>query len=107
MKRFTIVDALNSLVPNSEWVVNGENYEDIVWISNDIEKPLKFDIDEELKKLNNEYNLKEYQRLREKEYPDFKEYLDGVVKGDQNQINSYIQKCLKIKEKYPKPEGTE
>jgi hypothetical protein len=26
------------------------------------------------------------------------------VKGDQNQIEEYIQKCLAVKEKYPKPE---
>jgi hypothetical protein len=39
---------------------------------------------------------------REKEYPDFKEYLDGIVKGDQAQIDKYIADCLAIKAKYPK-----
>ena len=39
---------------------------------------------------------------RAKEYPDFKEYLDGIVKGDQAQIDKYIADCLAIKTKYPK-----
>ena len=43
-----------------------------------------------------------YKELRRLEYPDFREYLDGVVKGDQAQINDYIQKCQTVKTKYPK-----
>ena len=39
---------------------------------------------------------------RANEYPDFKEYLDGIVKGDQAQIDKYIADCLAIKTKYPK-----
>ena len=46
----------------------------------------------------------EYQRQRAAEYPDFREYLDGIVKGDQAQIDSYIAACQAIKAKYPKPE---
>jgi len=39
---------------------------------------------------------------RSNEYPDFKDYLDGIVKGDQAQIDKYIADCLAIKAKYPK-----
>lgn len=45
----------------------------------------------------------EYQRKRAAEYPDFRDYLDGVVKGDQAQIQTYIDACLAVKAKYPKP----
>jgi len=48
-----------------------------------------------------------YQRNRSLEYPNFLEYLDGIVKGDQNQIDNYIAECLAVKERYPKPEGLE
>jgi len=41
-------------------------------------------------------------KLRKEEYPDQSEYLDGIVKNDQDQINSYIQSCQEIKNKYPK-----
>jgi len=39
---------------------------------------------------------------RSKEYPDFKDYLDGIVKGDDAQIQKYINDCLAVKAKYPK-----
>jgi hypothetical protein len=39
---------------------------------------------------------------RAKEYPDFKDYLDGIVKGDQAQIDKYIADCLAVKAKFPK-----
>lgn len=45
----------------------------------------------------------EYQIQRALEYPDFKEYLDGIVKGDQAQIDKYIADCQAVKDKYPKP----
>lgn len=41
---------------------------------------------------------------RQQEYPPFTDYLDGIVKGDQAQIDTYIQKCLAVKAKYPKLE---
>jgi hypothetical protein len=43
-----------------------------------------------------------YKELRAKEYPDFKDYLDGIVKNDQAQIQAYIDACLAVKNKYPK-----
>lgn len=43
-----------------------------------------------------------YKNARRSEYPDPFEYLDGIVKNDQAQIQSYIDKCLAIKAKYPK-----
>lgn len=46
-----------------------------------------------------------YTQLRAQEYPSITEYLDGVVKGDQEQIQAYIDACLAVKAKYPKPEG--
>jgi hypothetical protein len=44
----------------------------------------------------------QYQRDRRNEYPPIEEYLDGVVKGDQSQIDEYINKCLAVKAKYQK-----
>ena len=44
-----------------------------------------------------------YAEKRTCEYPDFRNYLDGVVKGDQAQIDAYIAACQAVKAKYPKP----
>jgi len=43
-----------------------------------------------------------YIAKRAAEYPNPAEYLDGVVKGDQAQIDKYIADCLAVKAKYKK-----
>jgi hypothetical protein len=43
-----------------------------------------------------------YIAKRAAEYPNPAEYLDGIVKGDQAQIDKYIADCLAVKKKYPK-----
>lgn len=43
-----------------------------------------------------------YSQKRAAEYPPMTDYLDGVVKGDQAQIDKYIADCLAVKAKYPK-----
>jgi hypothetical protein len=48
--------------------------------------------------------LQEYKLKRQSEYPPITDYLDGIVKGDQAQIDEYIAKCQAVKAKYPKPE---
>jgi hypothetical protein len=45
-----------------------------------------------------------YAELRAAEYPPMVDYIDGVVKNDQAQIDKYIADCLAVKAKYPKPE---
>lgn len=103
-KTFTIIDALMSLTPSGQWTLNGDDLSGLTWLSEDIQQPTPAQIYTEVERLQTEYDALEYQRLRAPEYPDFKEYLDGVVKGDQAQIDAYIAACLAVKEKYPKPE---
>jgi hypothetical protein len=43
-----------------------------------------------------------YIAKRASEYPPVTDYIDGVVKGDQAQIDKYIADCLAVKAKYPK-----
>ena len=35
-------------------------------------------------------------------YPPHTDYLDGIVKGDQAQVDKYIADCLAVKALYPK-----
>jgi hypothetical protein len=44
-----------------------------------------------------------YKDKRRAEYPPFTDYLDGIAKGDQTQIDKYIADCQAVKAKYPKP----
>ena len=43
-----------------------------------------------------------YIAKRATEYPPITDYLDGIVKNDQAQIDKYIADCLAVKAKYPK-----
>jgi hypothetical protein len=43
-----------------------------------------------------------YAQKRAAEYPPITDYLDGVVKSDQVQIDKYIADCWAVKAKYPK-----
>ena len=47
-------------------------------------------------------NSQAYIAKRQAEYPPITDYLDGVAKGDQAQIDKYIADCLAVKAKYPK-----
>jgi flagellar biosynthesis/type III secretory pathway chaperone len=49
------------------------------------------------------FNALSYKEKRRAEYPSVRDYLDGLVKGDQEQIDKYISDCLAVKQKYPKP----
>ena len=43
-----------------------------------------------------------YKYKRAAEYPPVTDWLDGMVKGDQAQIDKYIADCLAVKAKYKK-----
>jgi len=43
-----------------------------------------------------------YKSKRAAEYPPVTDWLDGMVKGDQAQIDKYIADCLAVKAKFPK-----
>lgn len=50
-----------------------------------------------------EVDLDAYKTSRAKAYPPMTDYLDGIVKGDQAQVQAYIDACLAVKARYPKP----
>ena len=49
-----------------------------------------------------QWKLDNYQILRQPLYPNQSEYLDAIVKCDIEAQQEYINKCLAVKEKYPK-----
>lgn len=101
----TLIDAILNLVPDAKVAVNedGENLT-VTWISPN-EAPVTIEeIKAEYLNLKEKFKANEFQRNRANEYPSVNDYLDGLVKNDQAQIQAYIDACLKVKEKYPKPE---
>ena len=68
----------------------------------DIPKPTLAQLDAYEAQANEVEKLNQVKANRSKEYPDFREYLDGIVKGDNVQVQKYINDCLAVKAKYPK-----
>lgn len=99
-----IEKALENIRPSSLWILTGNSYEYLEWIDTVQTKPTQQELETEVARLQAEYDAKEYQLNRAKEYPDFRDYLDGVVKGDAAQVQAYIDACNAVKAKYPKGE---
>jgi len=91
--------AILSLVPNAEFVIRDDVIE---WHSPSTSPVSDEQIAQELTRLEQQYATDAYKRNRLAEYPPLTDYLDGVVKGDQTQIDKYIADCLAVKAKYPK-----
>lgn len=93
-------NAIHSLNPDAQFNIDGKgelhfHHTDHVLTEDEINA--------EMDRLQKLWDNHEYARLRASEYPDIKDYLDGVVKGDQKQIQAYIDACQAVKDKYPKP----
>ena len=102
-RTFGIVDALQTITPGAQWVLSGEEYSGLEWLDENQQQPTEEAIIAEVARLQAEYDALEYQRLRKPEYPPIEDYIDGIVKGDEAQVQAYIDACLAVKEKYPKP----
>jgi hypothetical protein len=96
-----IEQAIKKINPNAEFKYINEDINTIEWLNGTTPIPAN-QILAKQQELIAEYESNQYQRDRGKEYPDFKDYLDGIVKGDQAQIDKYIADCLAVKAKYPK-----
>lgn len=84
-----------------EWSVIGNSYDGIEW--KDLSpKPTKEELDSQWESIQTIVASEAYKDQRANEYPDFRDYLDGIVKGDDAQVQAYIDACLAVKAKYPK-----
>lgn len=101
---FGIPDALMSLTPGAQWVLRGDGIDGLEWLDEVHTQPTDQEIYDEINRLQAEFDALAYQRNRSLEYPNFLDYIDGIVKSDQEQIDKYIADCLAVKAKYPKPE---
>lgn len=96
-----IIKAILKINPKAECSVNSDDINQITWHNGTTPIAKKLILAKQ-KELIAEYESKQYQRDRAKEYPNMIDYLDGIVKGDQKQIDKYISDCLAVKAKYPK-----
>jgi len=86
---------------DKQWSISGESYDGLTWLD-ESPKPTQAELDSQWGSIQAEEAANAYKFKRAAEYPDFREYLDGIVKGDQAQIDAYIAACQAVKNKYPK-----
>jgi len=97
----TIIKAILSLGGKKDIVrIVGNTYEGIEWVNDP--KFTKKQVENELKRLENEYSSKEYQRLRAVEYPPIGDQLDALFHAGVFP-SEMAEKIQAIKDKYPKP----
>ncbi len=94
-----IAEALNSLCPGAKWTCLGKTYDDIIWHDTSQSIPSEDEIINEISRLKTEYDNKEYQRLRAREYPSFAEQFDILYHGGYDEWKKTIDN---VKQKYPK-----
>lgn len=103
IKTFNIPEAIQSLRPNAQWVLKGTEYDGLEWLSEDVTKPTEEEINQEILRLQEEFNNTEYQRLRKAEYDKLNQdemRFDDLVNG----TTTWQDAIIAIKNKYPKPE---
>ena len=92
----TKADALQSLRPDAEWVLRGD---DLEWLDTKQTQPTEAEIQAEIARLEADYTAKEYQRQRAAEYPSIVDQLDLLYHGGMDAWKSAIQA---VKDRYPK-----
>ena len=104
MKKPQFNHILNSDYPELSWRLEGDYaYEKIEWeLSEGQTAPIKEELESKLATLQAEYDSKQYQRDRLKEYPSIQELV--VALYDEEDKASIIERRAAVKAKYPKPE---
>lgn len=88
--------AINSLMPNAEFVVRNGVVE---WIKPTVAPLTDNQINAEVHRLQTEYDAKDYQRKRAKAYPSIADQLDILYHGGYDAWKSAIQA---VKQEFPK-----
>jgi len=92
-----IAEAILAINPTARFQVVG-NIDNIIWY--DETTPIaKADIEAKITELQADYDAKEYQRDREKEYPSIADQLDDIY---HNGIDAWKATIKVTKDKYPK-----
>lgn len=96
-----IARALVTLRPGAQWSLNGNDYETLWWSDdNDLPPPTEEEINQEIERLQLEYERNQYQRDRAKEYPPIVDQLDTLYHQGYDGWKAMIDE---VKSKYPKP----
>ena len=94
-----IGEAIKAIDSAAEFSTIEHDVDTINWITTPIAKE---DILAKQVELQAEYDAQDYARKRQLEYPNIYDYIDGIVKNDQTQIDKYIADAQDVKARHPK-----
>ena len=92
-------DALQSLKPNAQWVLRGDELE---WLDTVQTQPTEAEITAEVTRLQAEYDANQYQRDRKAKY-DALNQLELISDDAINGTTTHKDAILAIKAEFPKP----
>ena len=98
-----IVKALLNIRPGAEWKLDGSDYDGLTWMDETQTKPTRQELEEEMIRVQEDYESKEYQRKRAAQYPRIEEQLDMLYHDKINGTDNWLQAVQAVKDKYPKP----
>lgn len=93
-----LAKAIKSINPNANFRIIDENINSIEWLNGTTPISVS-DIQAKQTELQTEYNNKQYQRDRAKEYPSIVDQLDDIY---HNGVAGWKKTIKAIKDKYPK-----
>lgn len=101
-----ITDALLALRPGALWDLDGPTYDGLVWKDEEQTKPTEQEVLDKLNELQDDFDSKEYQRLRQ--YPSIGDQLDmlwhAIDSGTLNTTSDFYTAIKAVKDAYPKSE---
>jgi hypothetical protein len=96
-----IINSIKAINPNAQVSVNADDINQITWLNGTT--PISAnEILAKQQELITEYNSKQYQRNRAKEYPSIQEQLDLQYWDKINNTNKWEEAINAVKNKYPK-----
>ena len=95
-----LMTAIQSLRPKAELAIRGDEIE---WLDDVQTQPTDSEITAEIKRLQAEYDSKQYQRDRAEAYPSLTEQADMAYWVRQNNTTTLDDAISAVKATYPKP----
>lgn len=96
-----ISSAIISLKPGAQWSLNGDTYEGLIWSQeNELPPPTEEEVNQEMERLQQEYENNQYKRDRASAYPSIQHQLDALYHQGYDGWKAMIDE---VKNKYPKP----
>jgi hypothetical protein len=93
--------ALNTLRPNASWEVIDDCYDGLIWRDdNELPPPTEEEINQEIERIQQEYERNQYQRDRAAAYPSIQDQLDTLYHQGYDGWKAMVDE---VKNKYPKP----